>query len=81
MATKIFTCPNCGAPLDYNDTDASTIRCPFCETSLVVPEELRPAKSMPFDTVNVVFPNVETPFTRSKSGVGAVVAIGLVICW
>ncbi len=42
MSTESFNCPNCGAPLDYKDTSASTVRCPYCQTSVVVPETLRP---------------------------------------
>lgn len=36
-----FNCPNCGGPLDYPGGGALTIRCPFCNTSVIVPEELR----------------------------------------
>ncbi|MDE3091570.1 MAG: hypothetical protein KGJ80_19545, partial [Chloroflexota bacterium] len=36
-----FNCPNCGAPLDYGGGSAPTIRCPFCNNSVIVPEELR----------------------------------------
>lgn len=36
-----FNCPNCGAPLDYSGGSAPTIRCPFCNNSVIVPEELR----------------------------------------
>jgi outer membrane protein assembly factor BamB len=42
MPTQEFNCPNCGAPVDYHGEDVSTIRCPFCSTSVVVPAELRP---------------------------------------
>ena len=41
MAAQEFNCPNCGAPLDYQGTGA-TMRCPYCETSVVVPAEMRP---------------------------------------
>jgi len=37
-----FNCPNCGAPLDYDGSDL-TVRCPFCSSSVIVPETLRPA--------------------------------------
>ena len=40
MAAQEFNCPKCGAPLDYQGTGA-TMRCPYCETSVVVPAELR----------------------------------------
>ena len=35
-----FNCPNCGAPLDYKGSDP-IIRCPYCGTSVVVPDNLR----------------------------------------
>jgi outer membrane protein assembly factor BamB/uncharacterized Zn finger protein (UPF0148 family) len=41
MAAQEFNCPNCGAPLDYTGTGA-TLRCPYCDTSVMVPAELRP---------------------------------------
>jgi DNA-directed RNA polymerase subunit RPC12/RpoP len=41
VAAQEFNCPNCGAPLDYQGTGA-TLRCPYCETSVVVPAEMRP---------------------------------------
>lgn len=44
-----FNCPNCGAPLDYTGGNDVTLRCPFCNTSVIVPPELRtkPAASAP----------------------------------
>src|SRR5512140_898424 len=35
-----FNCPNCGAPLDYKGSDP-IIRCPYCNSSVVVPDNLR----------------------------------------
>jgi len=35
-----LNCSNCGAPLDYSGSE-TTIRCPYCGSSVVVPEELR----------------------------------------
>lgn len=37
---ETLTCPNCGAPLDYQGNDP-IIRCPYCNTSVVVPDNLR----------------------------------------
>lgn len=42
---QTFECPNCGASLDYHDGDGPTIRCKYCNTSVVVPEELRRAQA------------------------------------
>jgi ribosomal protein L7/L12/DNA-binding beta-propeller fold protein YncE len=33
-----FQCPNCGAAIDYNPGDDPVIPCPYCRTSVVVPE-------------------------------------------
>ena len=35
-----FNCPTCGAPLDYPGS-IETMRCPYCNNSVIVPEELR----------------------------------------
>ena len=36
-----FKCPMCAAPLDYPGGGAVTMRCPYCENSVILPEELR----------------------------------------
>lgn len=39
-----FECPKCGAPLSYNAAEqnyAETIACPYCNNSVIVPEQLR----------------------------------------
>jgi outer membrane protein assembly factor BamB len=38
---KTFACPNCAAPLDYEGGRDLTITCPYCHSSVIVPEELR----------------------------------------
>ena len=37
---KPFKCTACGGPLEY-DGSALTVRCPFCDSSIIVPDELR----------------------------------------
>ena len=39
--TKIFNCPSCGAPIDYDGGPDPTIRCNFCHNIVIVPPELR----------------------------------------
>ena len=37
-------CPSCGAPLDYDpESEKETARCPFCESTVVLPGRKRPA--------------------------------------
>jgi DNA-binding beta-propeller fold protein YncE len=36
-----FKCPMCAAPLDFPGGGAVTMRCPYCENSVIIPEELR----------------------------------------
>ena len=44
---QTFNCPNCGAPLDYDGSGYPTMRCPFCNNSVVVPQELRVLRDSP----------------------------------
>jgi len=39
--SNTFQCPNCGAPLDTPRDQSATTRCQFCNTSVIVPPELR----------------------------------------
>jgi streptogramin lyase/ribosomal protein L7/L12 len=38
---EAFKCPSCGAPLDFHPGDAPVIHCPFCNTSVIVPTQIR----------------------------------------
>jgi sugar lactone lactonase YvrE/DNA-directed RNA polymerase subunit RPC12/RpoP len=53
-----FNCPSCGAPLDYKGNDP-IIRCPYCNSSVVVPENLRSKPS---------FSSKPSNFTLSGAG-------------
>jgi DNA-directed RNA polymerase subunit RPC12/RpoP len=54
--SKPFKCTSCGGPLEY-DGSGSTVRCPFCGNSIIVPEELRakPAPSWGSGLVDGIF--------------------------
>lgn len=39
--TQSFHCPNCGAPLDPPGGTELSLRCPFCSSSVIIPNELR----------------------------------------
>ena len=43
QSLKAFKCPSCGAPLDLK-SDASTMKCPYCNGTVMVPESLRASK-------------------------------------
>lgn len=54
--TQSFKCPSCGAPLSFENAGAM-VRCPFCENSVVVPEEIR-AQASPPPQANNFFGNI-----------------------
>ena len=59
---ETFDCPNCGAPLDNPGGD-SMVRCPYCNTSVVVPKSLRakPAPEPAAPSVQPVLPQQAEP--------------------
>lgn len=81
MATESFNCPNCGAPLDYDGSGAPTIRCPYCQTSVVVPETLRPEPDETPEVVINLSPGELTQQRRSGSGlvIGFIIFIVLIV--
>ena len=40
--SQTFSCPNCTANLEHDGGNHLTIKCPFCNSTVIVPEELRP---------------------------------------
>jgi hypothetical protein len=42
-----FHCPGCGAPLDPPSGSDSAMRCPFCSSSVIIPQELRHQPNTP----------------------------------
>ena len=42
---KTFECPSCGAAQEYHGGPETSVKCPYCGTTVVVPAELRPARS------------------------------------
>jgi predicted RNA-binding Zn-ribbon protein involved in translation (DUF1610 family) len=43
QSLKVFKCPSCGAPLDLH-SNASSMKCPYCGGTVVVPESIRASK-------------------------------------
>ncbi len=42
-----FNCPQCGAALEYERITSNTVRCHYCNSTVIVPAELRPASTAP----------------------------------
>ncbi len=40
--SQAFLCPSCQASLEYEEGGALTVRCQYCQTTVIVPPELRP---------------------------------------
>lgn len=70
-----LACPNCGAPLRVETIDKPTVRCPFCSTEVVLPEELRPPAEV---IVSVIaYPRQAPP--RERSGARANLALLMIL--
>jgi hypothetical protein len=54
--TQVLQCPSCSAPLDYNPNQGLTIRCAYCDSVILPPEELR--QGLPHLTSNTAFPDL-----------------------
>lgn len=39
---QTFNCPSCGASLGYEGGDDPVVRCSYCDSIVIAPEELRP---------------------------------------
>ena len=65
-------CPSCAAPVDFDDkNNARTMRCPFCQNTMVVPDALRRDEAP-----QVV---VSTFGTRPRSGSAKYVIVGIFV--
>jgi len=59
MNMKLIKCPSCGGPIDP-PAGGSTARCPYCGSSVMIPESLRkPASSSYQDSSSNPFGNVD----------------------
>ncbi len=74
MSAQTLECPNCGAPLEYKGSDP-TVRCPFCHTSVVVPEELRQPEIQSY--VSVI--QVDAKPRQLPKGLGTWITIAVIV--
>ncbi len=81
MVAQTFKCPNCGAPLDYDGSGTPTVRCQYCNNSVMVPDELRPqdlraklgVQEEPVPTIS--FKIQEVPRTARAGKLGCFLAV------
>jgi NHL repeat len=64
-----FDCPKCGAPVMYESVnnpagDATTVRCGYCNSTLMVPDQLR---GRPAQIISQVHLNIGTPTLKVQS--------------
>src|SRR5437763_12404229 len=63
-------CPSCGAPLDYDPrVEDETMRCPFCESTVMLPERQRPA------------PQTQTRIVVERTGDKTAVTAGVIVAF
>jgi hypothetical protein len=70
MAAEDFNCPNCGAPLDYEGSDSPTIHCPYCDTVVLVPDEMRPEQPVSVQVISIPHLNTSGQSARVMGGIG-----------
>lgn len=79
--TRDFQCPNCGSPLDLQGQEME-VKCPYCGSVVIVPEELRPRKAptpVSFSTPVYKFPQYnDDQLSKQISTVGKV-ATGIAV--
>lgn len=44
IMVESFSCPNCSAPLDVDGDGSTSIKCPYCNSSVIIPVEFRVRK-------------------------------------
>jgi DNA-directed RNA polymerase subunit RPC12/RpoP len=67
---QTFRCPACGASLDYDGDDDPAVTCAYCNSTVLVPEELRPDRQAPQSSI----PLFGTPMTLNLGGLTGTIA-------
>jgi DNA-directed RNA polymerase subunit RPC12/RpoP len=73
---QVFNCPSCGASLDYEGDDDPVVRCPYCNSTVIVPECLlsQAHKQQP-PARAATTPLTASPLTIDLSGLTGNIAI------
>ena len=83
MDAQKFNCPNCGGPLTYTPgaegSDSPTIHCQYCDTDVLLPEELRPRRPVQVEYISApVLPSPPVA-VRAQSGGGGWLALAIIV--
>ncbi len=79
---KTFDCPKCGAPVNYEANSplaSSTARCPYCNSTLSVPDEMRGRPAQIISQVNIDLRNTGSKATKWLLVIVLVPVIGAII--
>ncbi len=79
---KTFDCPKCGGPVNYEQDVIGanlTARCPYCNSSLSVPDEMRGRPAQIISHVNIDLRNTGAKATKWILLIVLIPVIGLVI--
>ncbi|HJQ32195.1 MAG TPA: hypothetical protein VJ866_08455 [Pyrinomonadaceae bacterium] len=73
---QTLQCPACGAPLEYDEAgERETMRCPFCNSTVMLPERARPAVQQQNIRISFGGPRLRT----SGSPKAAIVIVAVVL--
>src|ERR1051325_9062802 len=79
---KTFDCPKCGAPVNYEQDVIGanlTARCPYCNSALSVPDEMRGRPAQVISHVNIDLRDTGTKATKLILLIGLIPVIGIII--
>ncbi|HWW75357.1 MAG TPA: hypothetical protein VNZ44_08175, partial [Pyrinomonadaceae bacterium] len=73
---QTLQCPACGAPLEYDEAgERETMRCPFCNSTVMLPERRRPAAQQQDVRISFGRPRLRT----SGSPKAAIIIVAVVL--
>ena len=79
---KTFDCPKCGAPVNYEQDVIGanlTARCPYCNSQLSVPDEMRGRPAQVISHVNIDLRNTGSKATKVILLIVLIPVIGVII--
>lgn len=79
---KTFDCPKCGAPVNYEPVlmgENPTVRCPYCNSTLSVPDEMRGRPAQIVSQVTIDLRNTGSKATKWILLIVLIPVIGVII--